>query len=258
MPSDYPLLVFQGVGAAVAVVEVSFAGLPTGDAAGRALLNQVLRTFVEAGARGGYPTADAAPGQSSLRVASDLAPRQGVLTARLEGVQVTSAAFQLLRNMVSRMQGEQPVIKRLLVRDPKSASAAKQRVPEPEDANEERAYPPVSTRLGFAFRSEAFPDSRMRRCLVELAEPPEAEHVEAIARCVKPWFDLLEASAFALPVELPPFGDCIAGDVTLFDEGTVEVVANRFVASECAWYVLLNLLAAQHRKAFSVGAVVFY
>src|SRR5688572_25273232 len=104
MASDTPVLIFQGVRTGIAGLEVACAGLEARDPASRAIVNGALKTFVEAGARGGYPLADSAPGQSRLQLASDLALRQGVLTARLNALQVTPSAFQLLRNMLSRLK----------------------------------------------------------------------------------------------------------------------------------------------------------
>jgi hypothetical protein len=254
MAVDKPRLYFEGVGSPAAALELTFPGVSARDAAGRALLAEALRVFVAAGA-GGYPLADVVPAQSQLLTA-DLTSRQGTFSCRMDAIQVTPNAFQLLRNLLSRQRSLGLKVEEVVVRDVTARNAPRRFVPQPKDEDEDDLYPPVSTRLGFRLvEAEETPTGKMRRFLVEFAQSLEAAHVQAVEGCARPWFDLLVGGAFALPVEWPADADCFAGEVTVFDEVTVEVCVDRFISSENAWNVLVNLLAARDRKAFRVAAV---
>jgi hypothetical protein len=256
MQVDKPRLYFEGGGSRAAALELTFPGVSARDAAGQALLAEALRAFVAAGGAGGYPLADVVPALSHLLLTADLTSRQGTFSCRLDAAQVTPNAFQLLRNLLSRQRSLGLPVEEVVVRDVTARNAPRHFVPQPKDEDEDDLYPPVSTRLGFQLvEAEETPTGKMRRCHVEFAEPLQAAHVQAVERCARPWFALLIGGAFALPVEWPGEADCMGSEVTVFDEATVEVCVDRFVSSENAWNVLVNLLAARDRKAFPVVAV---
>jgi hypothetical protein len=98
--------------------------------------------------------------------------------------------------------------------------------------------------LRFPTFREPLDDSRLRRCVTELKQPVEALHLDRLGDCSSTWFELLEAGAYSMPVGPAWETDCVGGAATIFDEFSVEISVNRFQASECAWYALLNMLDA--------------
>ena len=79
---------------------------------------------------------------------------------------------------------------------------------------------------------------------IDFATRIEAAYVYRTDDGIAPWFELLEAGAFALPVGCASETDSIAGALTLFHEQALEITVNCFQASEAAWSALINMLEA--------------
>lgn len=116
--------------------------------------------------------------------------------------------------------------------------------PEPTDDTEYEAYPDLSPLVRPDVLFEFIDYGKSRRCVVDFATRIEAAHVYRTDDWIDPWFELLEAGAFALPVGCASETDSIAGALTLFDEQALEITVNRFQASEAAWSALINMLDA--------------
>jgi hypothetical protein len=124
----------------------------------------------------------------------------------------------------------------------RSADTAIQLKSLPSDNNEFDAYPAVSPLVRFRLEGEGGDVGKLRRCVVELATIVEAAHVDQLKEWIDPWFRVLEAGAFSMPVGPATETDCIRGSVELFDEQSIEITVNRFQASETAWHALINML----------------
>ena len=161
-------------------------------------------------------------------------------------------AFELLRNMGQRLLRQGIELRELRLSEIGGKPTLRYRKPVPDERQEFEAYPAVA-KVRFGVETTGFIDTRMRRCLVDLVMPVTAAHVLRMRHWVAPWFDLLEAGAYAMPVGSATIVDCIRGDVELFDELAIELTVNRFQASEAAWAALVNLLDT----CWEDGSVIF-
>jgi hypothetical protein len=146
-------------------------------------------------------------------------------------------------------------ISRILVREIRDGIRQEVELPLPDDLNEADVYPPVSSELSFTVEWDDTVVSKGRRCLVEFQNPPGPFHVAGIAARASMWGDILEAGGYAMPLGLPHEIESIAGSISQFDEYTVEVEVARFMASEAAWDILLNLLDSYSRSASRIVMV---
>jgi hypothetical protein len=204
-------------------------------------LIEATRRCVTIAGRGAFPAAQIAPVDSSAQLLGDVVQDLQMLTWLLEVRNLDLYGFEFLRNMAMRLDPDGIVVRELRVDGPAGQPAAR-RKPEPSDSNEFDAYPAVSKHLGFALHGEGGDVGKMRRCLIELSVLVEAVHVERLSRWITPWYELLDAGAFARPIGLPSQIHSFRGAVTLFDEQSIEITVNRFQASETGWHPLLNML----------------
>jgi len=225
-----------GTGSYSLVVEV---GKPL-DAGTIEALRRVAALIAEAGQRGAFPAPGHSPGSSRMKIAYARQEEHRLLFLS-DGEGFDLYAFELFRNMIHRLLRQGIETREIRVSDLQRPLITPYRKPEPNDQNEYDAYPsPAHVR--FAVEAEDFIPTKMRRCLVELALPVEAFHVHQIQQWIAPWFDLIEAGAYALPVGHATEVDSLRGDVELFDEQSIELTVNRFQASETAWGTLVNML----------------
>jgi hypothetical protein len=208
-------------------------------------LQRAVQAFVDVGQRGGFARQSSDPGQTSVAITTPLGDRDHALYCKLEVKDITARAFQLLRHMAAASRREGVEVLRVTVADYKGERSLKP-VPAASDENEDLVYPMAMLRPGFKVVHEEIPASQMRRCLVETVSSPDSL-LGDVADWLKPWFELLELGAFIPPVAEPDFGQSVGGSAQIFDEATIEVVVDRFDASENAWNVLLNMLARLHR-----------
>ena len=152
-------------------------------------------------------------------------------------------SFQLLRNMLAWPGPEVLQVRGLTVAGgpwhlPQPAAA-----PLIDDDNEDTAYPAVHAMVAMGYADEQAPiEGWCRRALLYLHAPVAQDHVDAIESLVLPWFELLEAGAYALPVGWPWEVQSVGDAVTPFEEDCVEINVLRFKASEQAWASLGNLI----------------
>lgn len=227
----------HGAGSYSLVVEV---GKPLNEGAIEALC-RIAALITEAGQRGAFPAPGHSSGSSRMKMEYAHQEEQHRLLFLCEGEDFDLYAFELFRNMSHRLLRRGIEVRDLRVSDLKRPLTAPYRKPEPNDQNEYDAYP-CAARVHFAVEVEGFIPTRMRRCLIELAVPIEAFHVLHAQQWIAPWFDLLEAGAYAVPVGHAAQTDSLRGDVELFDDQSIELTVNRFQASETAWGALINML----------------
>ena len=256
MSSGVPDLVLCGVTPSTVKVNVSLQFSALRGELASTVLETAVQSFVLAGARYGYPTPMVIPNESRMSlIAIDLgSPSQVSFTLEVE--QIEPCAFQLLRHMVGKWNRDKLIISRICVIDMQQQGAKPLTIPEVTEENEQLSYPKVSSRIAFEFGKEDSGFSKVRRCLVEMRQPPRAHHVIEVSDWIKPWYEILEAGAFSLPIGLPGETEAFGGTVTQFDEVTVEIVASRFLASECAWNVLLNMLDGYGRASFPLSKII--
>jgi hypothetical protein len=213
------------------------------DDAALASIRGIVEVFCRAGSKGAFPAPDRPPAASRLMMGKGYVEEPFRLVCEVDGQDFDLLGFELLRNMGDRLARSDIRIRQFLV-SPETSRTDVQLRPLPTWDNEFASYPPISSDVGFRLEDERIDVGKLRRCLVELAVCVEASHVTRIDDCVATWFDLLEAGAYSQPIGPAWETDCIRGGVAIFDEVTVELVVNRFQASETAWHAVINMLAA--------------
>jgi len=244
MSERLPSLVLSGSAGPKVSYEVTFDISTPVDEPVYEQLDWLIGVFAEAGGHGGFAVPSVSPSQSRLSLVSSSPSPPDSFLCKLGTNFVDQRAFQLLRNMAGRLKRQNINVRRIAVIELGSKAHQLVEAPEPSEENENDVYPEISSSVRLEVEGEESEFSKARRCLVEMRNPIEASHVLGIADWIKPWYLILEAGAFAMPIGLPDETDSISGSVTIFDEITVEISVDRFQASECAWNVLVNLLDA--------------
>ena len=144
--------------------------------------------------------------------------------------------------MAAGLKRDSVVFTRIAVTDCGQSKTQSRTLSIPNDENEDDMYPQYFGRTATSPIWEDSEFSKLRRCLVEFQKAPDAETVRTLSGWIAPWYAILEAGGFALPIGPPHETECISGPVSQFDEFTVEIVVERFFASERAWDVLANML----------------
>ncbi len=242
MAARLPALIVKRLGAerdvvsVVAEWEVSEAAL--GD------LEVATRAFAAVGQRGGFAAPGIPPSDSSLSLRGDLRMTGVGLDGSFEYGRIDLRAFNVLRCVLAGTAGEAGTVSHLVIEGSAELRSPAANIPEPNAESDEEAYPDASNRLDFGFSIDGSCYSKMRRCLVEFARPLEPKEAGALVDWTKPWYEILEAGAFAIPIALPWSARSIRGGVTQFDEVTAEILVDRYEACEAAWNVLVNMLAS--------------
>lgn len=255
MTSLIPLLTVQGVTPSSEEINVAFELSRPFPALAKEQLKYVSEAFILAGAHGGFPSSKVATTKSKIGLVFITEERADVVSLALKVELIDRLAFQLLRSMVARLKRNQLIVSSIIVSDPSRPSDEPVLVPPPDENNEESVYPNLASNIGFELEREQSEFSMFRRCLVEICQQVAAERMVEFSDWIKPWFLILEAGGFAMPVGLPDETESLAGSVSQFDETTIEIVVNRFQASECAWNVLINMIASYQNSSFTVSKV---
>ena len=241
MGDRLPTLTVVGVGPKSTRLEVhySFSAQPVEVVQPR--LRLVSEIFVAAGARGAFKAAPLQTPHSRLTLDADIAPGPEEVVHQLSCDCLDVRAFQCLRSMVRRLRHDGIVVQRLVVVDPKRSTDEGVHLDWPTEQNENVVYPDVSPRIRALLVWEDSDFGKSRRCLVEALQPLKPGAVMEFESWMRPWYQLVEAGAYSMPVGLPEETECIAGSVNQFDENTIEIGLDRFYASERAWDVLANM-----------------
>jgi len=219
-------------------------------------LEELISIFVAAAAHGGFAPVNVPPSQSKLFVVSGKPNRSDMLSYVVAADSVDLRSFQFLRSMAARLDRHGLRVRRVTVIESGYKEQGLSEAPEPTESNEDKVYPEISSRSQVRVPREFLGFSKARRCLVELHQPVAASHVLGMADWIKPWYLLLEKGAFSMPVGFPDETDCIRGAVTLFDDLTVEISVDRFLATEAAWNVLVNMVDAYGNLSAPVARVI--
>ncbi|CAK8712870.1 hypothetical protein GMJAKD_02135 [Candidatus Electrothrix aarhusensis] len=215
-------------------------------------LSAITQQFVEAGKYGAYALEHIHPAQSSIFCQDYGGERSTIFVLKTQAI--TPNAFQILRNMASRLSLDETMVSKIEISSEREAR--KKELPVPDEENEEDVYPTQSDKIGFRVNWEDSDFAKSRRMLVEMRTQPEPDAVYALQDYVKPWYEILEAGGFALPVGHPAETECIAGMVTQFDEFSCEIAVDRFLASETAWNVLVNMIGHYSQNVSPVSQVM--
>jgi hypothetical protein len=143
--------------------------------------------------------------------------------------------------MIAQLHLENINISEIHVIDSRNLSRAAIPVAWPTEENEERMYPAASAEVQSLVFFDDTNFSKSRRALIEINHTLDKEEFESFEQWIEPWYQVLEAGAFLSPIIFIDERGSIAGTVNQFDEFTVEVQVNRFVASEQIWLVLANI-----------------
>lgn len=257
MPSEFPSLSYHGSPGASQLLEVSLTTRPPFPEQARELVQATLLRFLACGL-GGYSTREVTPASSRLLMTSDLRLSAiSTWSCRLEATQVTPEAFQIFRLLVAKLLARDVRISQISITGVNQSDATIARMPVPSDATEDHAYPQRG-KLAVPLKFEDIPCSKMRRVEVELVETVEAAQLDAIQAVAAPWFTLVNDGGFAMPLGHPLDVLSSVGTVQIFDDNTIEIVADRFVASEMAWNVLINMLVARQGKGYRLAGITVY
>jgi hypothetical protein len=174
----------------------------------------------------------------------------------LSSTAINVRAFQVLRNMVRRLRCSGVQVRAILVSDARGVGPTTDDVPWPSEDNEASVYPSMRSALEQLVVREDADFAKSRRCLLELTRELEAHEVENFEGWVAPWFRLLEAGGYAMPIGFPEDTESIAGTVTQVDPRTVEIAVPRFFASEMAWNAVVNMANAIWRTSNPIRRIV--
>jgi hypothetical protein len=221
------------------------------------LITKLNQIFADGGNYGGYAPVGVKPEQSSLHCSGEAKKlKSGIVSSVLKAEAIDLNAFQILRNMAGRLLLDGISIKKIEVEWPHQQKISKFELPVPDENNEEEVYPGRSEKIAFSINWEDSDFGKSRRVLVEMSNPLESDQVHILSQYVKPWFKLLEAGGFAMPVGPPHETDSIAGRISQFDEFTSKISVNRFQASETAWNVLINSIGHYSEKVSPVSRII--
>ena len=256
MNNALPSLILSGVSSSSRALEIKLRlKIPSQSDAPEGYAN-IVGAFVLVGARGGYPAPGFAPHQVSMAFGAGARHVPGVPAFEVHANGLDPRAFQVLRNMFGRQTGDGAIVETLLVTDLQHSSAPSIIVPVADENNEPDVYPGISRKIPFAVEWEQSEFGKVRRFLIEMRRPVEATTVVEVAEWTKPWGQVLEAGGFGPPVCEADEPGCIVGSITQFDELTLEFVVNRFIASECSWNVLVNMIDAYSHSSFMVSRII--
>lgn len=251
-----PSLALIGVREMTSLIEVYYSFARPADATHVAALLPLIESFVCAGANGGFPLRDAGTARTTVLLSSGELISPTTVRHVLEVRDVDWRAFQLLRSMVARLRSNKIFVQSINISDPMFPSANPVYFDWPDENTEEAAYPNVTRRAESLLIFEDNDFSKVRRLLVEVDAALGPERVTCFAAWVEPWYRMLEFNAFAMPIGHPSVTDSIAGSVSQFDEVTIEISVDRFMATECAWNILASMICAFDWSSGSLVGIV--
>jgi len=256
MPDPMPKLILMGVGLPVTPLEVNFEFSSGSPNDGAVAITPLVERFVKVGKLGGYPLPSVSADRSTMDLLSGPTTVANRLSYQLDARNIDSRAFQVLRLMVGALPAQGFLVGTIVVREPRSRSTAKVELPFPTDDAYYDHYPDISDSVPFIVEWVDLP-GKSRRYLVELSQPVDPDHLQAVADRVYAWWTLVDKKGFVLPTDVPVEEiESSFGAVTQFDEVTIEIAVDLFQSAETAWKVLTNLLDSQSRTAVAVAKVV--
>ncbi|HSI49046.1 MAG TPA: hypothetical protein VLA61_12310 [Ideonella sp.] len=158
-------------------------------------------------------------------------------------------SFQVLRNMMAKLREGHIDVQAISVSGAQLRFPSDPDVPLIDEDNEAGAYPQVhgAVRMGRADEDDDI-FAGARRCLLVLHAPVTQAHLDALQSILRPWFMLLEAGGYALPLGWPWQLECMGDTAAQFDEKSIEINVLRFRASEEAWSALANMVWVNARE----------
>lgn len=206
-------------------------------------IGHMVVLLARAASHGAFPAPRIAPSSARMTLGPVQMEHRNIVLFDVDGDGCDLLGFELLRGMAQRLVRDDVRVEAIEL-EPKENLRGGRLQLAPTEQTEYEAYPAMSALIRFPLVREPLDDAKSRRALVDLVTPVHKTQVDRLDEWLRPWFLLLEAGAFALPVGLPSETDSIAGATTLFDERAIEVSINRFQASECAWNALVNMVDA--------------
>lgn len=217
----------------------------------------IVMAWVAVGQRGGFVRRSAMPNDAALaldRWEFDDPHRPAFL---LRARQLDRTAWALLRHAAWRWGARGPLVQKIKVidRTPGGPWVTVQ-VPEMSYARQPTEYPQMCDNLSFDVTyGNPGEYAKTRRCVIDFGRPVEATTMDGVIAAASDWFELARYGAWA-----PPDFDVAAamvdlGNLAPYDEYSVELALSMFEASECAWYVLCNVLgrlSVEHEALHSV------
>jgi hypothetical protein len=243
MSPDTPLLLLPSNRHGSGRLELRIEAASVLDGPGIEHISDIVHVLSKGASHGAFPAPGVEPASAYLRIGKTGVEESRVLVFEVDGDGYDWRGFQLLRSMSERLLRYDIKVLRVAL---SSSSAPWDEVPTPlpTDETEYDAYPAMSSLIRFQTIREPLDDGKSRRAIVDLFTEVDKSQLQRLDVCLRPWFHLLEAGAFALPVGLPSETESIAGAVTLFDAQSIEVSINCFQASECAWNAFVNMVDA--------------
>lgn len=214
------------------------------DNTGDAQIDSTIEMFCTVASLGGFCEEKAPLGGCHCRVLSREMV-SGRLQFELECQGIDHRAFQVLRNMLAKLREEGVHMRKVSVWTTSVNLPQEPVAPMIDEDNEEQNYPPVHLGAAPEIAGEEEEDvggSWFRRCVVAVRAPVGQAQVDALRSLANPWFEILEAGGYAMPLDFPWEVECVGDTVTQFEETSLEVTVLRFQASEAAWSVLSNLI----------------
>jgi hypothetical protein len=204
----------------------------------------LMASFVRVAVNGGFPLRDVG-GVSTilLRSYSELVS-QTTIRDVLEVRNLDWRAFQLIRSMVARLRSEKIFVQSITVLDPMTSPTNTIYLDWPDEINETDVYPALIRRAETLLTLSDIDFSKSRRLMVVVDGPLTPKEVIGISAWVEPWYWLLEYNSFSMPIAHPANACSIAGSVSQFDDVTIEISVDRFMATESAWNILINMICA--------------
>ncbi|MHB8474550.1 MAG: hypothetical protein ACYDC8_17215 [Gammaproteobacteria bacterium] len=251
-----PLLILEGVNNGSALLEISYSGVAGEHADEIERLNAIVRTLAEVAAYGGFWGGGSPVSRSVIELRPTIGDEANGIVQSLHVAQLDPLVFQCLRQMVSLIRKDDINIDKIRVVDCGALNPTQVSLGWPDEDNEAQAYPRLSPELERALLFESADFAKSRRFLVELDRSITPVALVEFERWVLAWYRLLECSAFSMPVGLPQETDSLVGQVSQFDDVTVEVTVDRFLASEQAWLVLANMTGAFWRSHANILRIV--
>ncbi len=221
-----------------------------------AFVTAVLHSFVRAGALGAYTSTRAQqPGTGEFELVGAATVAGAGLSFQLRALALDARAFQLLRHMLSRLESDGGMLRRMFVVGTTPGAGTRVAYPAIDYHNEADQYPEAPGKPGFAVVIDDGAYGKARRVLVEYPALVEGHVVDALCEYAAAWGELVEHGAFAMPVGLPDVIYSVMGVVSQFDAITFEIEVPVYAGSELGFDVLLHMLAGYHRRVAPLRVV---
>jgi hypothetical protein len=239
-----PILELQHSGAVQQELAVVFALETAANTVQLEELLAIVTAWVAVGDRGGFVRHSAMPNDAAMvldRFKFDDPQRPAFL---IRTRQLDRTAWAPLRHATWRWsaRGLRMQVIQVIDRTPGGPWATEQ-VPEMSYSAQPTEYPPLCDNLGFTvIYSNPGEYGKTRRCVIDFDRPVQATSIGAVIAAVSDWFELARYGAWAPPDFNSAEAMVDLANLAPYDEYSVELALSMFEASECAWYVLCNVL----------------